>query len=167
MKFTTYTPQFARVSVCFYKTNNFRSKVIRWFTRSQVNHCGIMLTFKNTSLILVSDTGHRAKFVDATNYHKRVIEPSEICELGVGYISIQQLTTYLKHPYIGDVKSVVWWFFFGRWFLPLHVPPSCTTITTRILRLCGWYVKDFVEPNKLYKELKNENDLFSWSSPSG
>ena len=148
----------AKVSVVFYdRTIDWRGKVIRFFNLTRLHHCGIIFSMKNESILLMSDKTHRAKFIDADRFHETFFKPYKTIDLGFSDVSITQITNYIKTPYIGDARSIVFWYFISRGLLRIkHLQPkTCALLVSNILRLCGFQVEDCVTPRKLYRELQN------------
>jgi len=160
-----------RVSVCFYDmSGNWRGKLIKLLSLTNLHHCGILLEREEKRIVLTSDKTHKAKFVDADKFHKHLYQPVKVMEYKAeADVSIQQLTNFLYgrgYSYIGDMRSVLFWFFLGRLAFPRMLPPSCALLVCYLLRMCGIEVESHVEPRKLYKELNNAANSDSWTSRS-
>ena len=180
----SYTFKPTKVSVCFYdRSDDWRGKVIKYLTRSDIHHCGILLERDDKSIILASDKSHKAKFVDSKRFHGYAYQPTHVFDFEEVPVSIQQLTDFLyshdkqawreksskletrriNYDYMGDGRSLVFWFFLGRFILPRLLPPSCALITCYLLRMCGIKVNTHVEPRTLYKELDDAVDFNCWT----
>jgi len=179
-----------KVSVCFYdRSKDWRAKIIKYSALTDIHHCGIMLDREGSRVVLASDKSHKAKFVDADKFHNLVYAPIKVVELDEAHVSLQQLTDFLyshdklkwkpltddeaanykpkKYPsyrYIGDARSIIFWYFLGRFILPKLLPPSCALMTCYLLRICGFKVGDHVQPKTLYKELDDAANYNSWTS---
>jgi hypothetical protein len=149
----------AEVSVCFYDRSSAdkRAKYLNLLSGRSINHCGLLLRRNDQALILASAKTHRAKFVDEKAYHKADCPPIITTKLGTKMVSYEQLFNYVSEPYKGNTRSLAWWWFLGRFTFPLLLPPTCSLLTCRLLRVIGYKVKDHVEPYDLYKELTSEN----------
>ena len=103
----------------------------------------------------MSDKTHRAKFIDADRFHDLYFKPCKTIHLGTSPVSIQQITNYISAPYIGNVRSLLMWYFITKGIFRLEPlqPKTCALLVSNILRLCGWNVTDCVTPNQLHKEL--------------
>tara|TARA_Y100001963_G_C6766569_1_gene442611 strand:- start:836 stop:1369 length:534 start_codon:yes stop_codon:yes gene_type:complete len=154
------------IYICFYDRScvDYRARVCNILSGSKINHCGVLLSRENSSLILASAKTHRSKFVDSFRYHKADCEPCSMLYLGKREVSYEQLFNYIEEPYKGDIRGLVWWWFLGRFLLPLMVPPTCALLTCRLLRVMGYQIKDHVQPQTLFKELTSENYSNSWAS---
>ena len=174
-----------KVSVAFYnRSSDWRGKIMDVLCLTNIHHCGIILHRKEGEVVLASDKTHIAKFVDAAFFHKHAYQPLAVLDLGESLVSLQQLTDFLyshekmawttKEPkprecdysYIGDARSIIFWFFVGRFIFPKLLPPSCALITCYLLRLCGFKIGNYVEPKTLYKELIHAINSNRWSSSS-
>ena len=156
-----------KVFVCFYdRSSDWRGKLIKWLSLTKTHHCGIMLERDNKVVLLASDKTHKAKFVDACRFHGVLYHPFAVIELGISDVSLRQLNNLISMPYIGDARSMVFWYFFGRKIFPKLIPASCSLITCYMLRLCGFMVKDHVMPKDLYKELTCATNNDIWTSRS-
>ena len=142
------------VSVAFYdRSSDWRGKIIKYSTLTDIHHCGIILGRKEGSVVLASDKTHKAKFVDTDRFHKICYQPTHIINMGEHHVSIQQLTEFLHNPYIGDARSLVFWLLGGRYLFPRLLPNSCALVTCYLLRLCGIPVGNHIHPKTLYKEI--------------
>jgi len=147
-----------KVSVVFYdRSVDRRTKLISLLTQTKIHHCSIILERDGEIIELASDKRHRAKFVDRAVIERLYPKTIATIDMGEASVSIKQLTDFLKNPYIGDARSLLFWYFIGRYLFPRLLPPSCALITCYLLRLCGFKVKNHIEPKTLYKELKQCN----------
>ena len=143
-----------KISVVFYnKSEDRRAKLISLLTHTKIHHCSIILERDDEIIELASDKRHRAKFVDRAVMEKLYSKPIAMIDMGERNVSIKQLTDFLKDPYVGDARSLLFWYFIGRYLFPRLLPPSCALITCYLLRLCGFKVNDHIEPKTLYKEI--------------
>ena len=158
----------ATVSIAFYtrpdwNTKNYSNKKIKslrrlgfWIgliTRTPMHHCGIMISREEDTVILAADKYHKVRFIDQEPYHQRVMKPFCIVEVGECEVSLCQLSDFLKEPYRGDARSLVFWYFGGKRLFPLLTPKTCSVIACYFLRLCGFRYSNCISPKDLYKEL--------------
>ena len=161
-------PLKARIQVCFYCSNvSERDRFVQWATRSDVIHCGIMVDYEDMSIVLCSDKFFNAKFINSKAFHERYLQPKYIVDLGEKDISVQQLINYIDCGYKGDFRSIAFWWFGGRYLFPTLIPKTCTLLTTQLLRICGYKIKDFVSPHQLLKEFKDATNYPIRTSRSG
>ena len=153
---TSYVFQRAKVSVVFYdRFSDWRAKLITFFSLTRLHHCGILFNIGDSSILLMSDKTHRAKFIDADKFHERYFKPCTTIDLGMADVSIQQITNYISEPYIGNARSLIVWYFITQGLLRLKYlqPKTCALLVSNILRLCGFSICDCITPKGLHKEL--------------
>ncbi len=156
------------ISVCFYSRDEYeKERIVQWCTNSDVVHCGILIEHENLSIVLASDKSHKAKFIDSSSFHSRVMSPKYILEVGTADVSITQLENFMGKDYMGDARSITFWWFIGRFLFPSYQPKSCALLTSQMLRLCGFDVKEHISPHTLLKELQDATNTNRWSSRSG
>ena len=155
------------VNVCFYSRDIYeKERFVQWATKSDVVHCGIMLTVDNLSVVLASDKSHNAKFINSESFHSKVMSPKYTIYLGERDVSIQQLETFMGNNYIGDTRSIIFWWFIGRHLFPSYQPKSCALLTSQMLRVCGLNIQDHVSPHTLLKELQDATNNYRGPSRS-
>lgn len=158
----------SNVSVCFYSRDIFeKERIIQWLASTDVIHCGIMITHEDLSIVLASDKSHNAKFVDSSAFHRRMMKPKYIIDLGEHDVSIKQLENFMGRTYIGEARSLTFWWFVGRYLFPNYLPKTCALLTSQMLRICGIQVKDHVGPHTLLKELQDATNNNRRPSRSG
>ena len=129
--------------------------IIGLFNLTRMHHCGIIFSRGNNSVVLMTSRTHRAKFIDEQRFHERYYKPSKKITMGTAKVSLQQMTDYIKEPYVGNLRSLMLWYFIihpFRIFKPIQ-PKTCSLLISNMLRLCGWSVSDCITPKKLHKEL--------------
>jgi hypothetical protein len=160
----------AKVSIAFYTRPDWVSglrkvqcELIKVLEKTTIHHCGIMINRGEDTVILAADKYHRVKFLDQEPYHQKVMKPFCVVEVGECEVSLIQLADFLKEPYLGDAKSLVFWYFIGRHFLPRLTPKTCAVISCYMLRLCGFHYPNYVSPKDLYHALiKKGCEVKSW-----
>jgi hypothetical protein len=158
----------AKVSIAFYTRPDWSDKRytkkrlknlrragfwINIFTKTNLHHCGIMLNRGENTVVLAADKYHRVKFLDQEPYHQKVMKPLCVVEVGEADVSLVQLADFLKEPYKGDARSLIFWYLFGKRFLPLLTPKTCSVISCYFLRMCGFHYSNCISPRDLYEEL--------------
>ena len=163
----------AKIAVAFYTrpdwvvgSRRLQAMAINTLCRTNLHHCGLLVTRNSNSLVLAADKYHRTRFIDQGCYHEKVMKPCEVVELGEANISVTQMMSFLKEPYMGDGRSLIFWYFIGRFLFHKMLPPSCALITCQLLRLCEINVPNIIEPKKLYKELTDATNSYSGTSKS-
>tara|TARA_R100000234_G_C5003213_1_gene181294 strand:- start:2435 stop:2974 length:540 start_codon:yes stop_codon:yes gene_type:complete len=165
-----YIFQETEVSVVFYNMSEYNRSpdaikeplwirigyyIISIVNLTRMHHCGIIFSRGNESIASVTPKTRRAKFIDENILHKIYYKPSKTINLGKAYVSLQQMNDYIKTPYVGNLPSVMLWYFITKPFLvfkPLQ-PKTCSLLISNMLRLCGYNVTDCVTPKRLHKEL--------------
>tara|TARA_R100000808_G_scaffold24969_1_gene60000 strand:- start:7804 stop:8346 length:543 start_codon:yes stop_codon:yes gene_type:complete len=163
----------AKVGVAFYTrpdwvtgARKLQSSLVKIFCRTDLHHCGLLITRGDSSVVLAADKYHRTRFIDQECYHEKVMKPCRVVELGEANVSLEQMMAFLREPYMGDARSLIFWYFIGRFWFPRMLPPSCALITCQLLRLSGFNVPNIIAPVKLYKELTNATNSYSGTSKS-
>lgn len=164
-----YEPLLTKVSVAFYaKPENMTireriiSLLISLLSNADIHHSGIMLSRGNNCIMLAANKDHKAKLIDQSIYHRKVRKPTVVIELGEFHVSIKQMIDFLKEPYKGDVRSLLFWSLVGRFLLPGTVPKSCSILSCQLLRIAGYHIKDCYTPIQLYNEIQNKGTVYSW-----
>jgi hypothetical protein len=160
--------QLMNVSVAFYSldTKMFWSKFIKIATLGdKYQHCGIILHRNGVSAEYVTALGEVCRFSDACAYRK-IHTPSAVITLGSHFVNFNRLQLFADRFHSEDARSILWWWFVGRFLFPKMLPPTCTLITCQLLRLCGIPVGNITRPQKLFKELTNETNNYCWESKS-
>jgi hypothetical protein len=157
-----------KVSIVFYNGNSWVSKVIKWFTRSKVNH--VALTYDS------QDWGGEMTIEAAANgviCHKSTRKPS--CEFVItdieAFEKIKTIVSYLGefYDYIGILKFgivLLWWKIFKKRIRkPLRSTNGqfCSELVARYMQsLPGVIIKNpqWVSPGDLLDICKKNPDIF-------
>lgn len=135
--------------------------------RTRVHHTGIMLSREDSTIVLSTSESSRAKFVDEEGFHERgFCNPTHVADLGVANVSIKQLMQFIKVPYRGYRKDMLFYTLFSRFFFPSIIAKSCTLITCEMLRMIGYNIHDYVFPKDLYKDLSKRYPIKTWEEYS-
>jgi hypothetical protein len=161
----TYSATPIDIFVCFYDRSNkdWRSKLIKYLAKAKYQHCGLMVHKNGVSTVFATSLRSTGRFTNATSYHRRE-RPTEIISLGNHSASFGQLFNFSSDLFKEDLRSIIWWWFVGRFILSKMLPPTCTLITCQFLRICGILVGNHVNPQNLYRELTNAANNYSWTS---
>lgn len=158
-----------KVSIAFYtrpdwaaSRHKLQATIVGWLCNTSIHHCGIMISRDDNTIVLASDKYHRARFIDQEPYHQRIMKPVLVIDLGELNLSVKQLTDYMKEPYKGDARSLIFWFFIARFVFPGLTPKSCSTLSCQLLRIAGYEIKDCGTPIELYKEIQDKGKIKTW-----
>ena len=158
-----------KVSIVFYRApkqmainHRIISFLISALSHADLHHSGIMLQRDDNSIILAANKYHRAKFIDQEGYHRRVVKPAIVVELGELTLSIKQLIAFIKEPYRGDDRRLLFYTLIGQFLFPGITPKSCSILSCQLLRIAGYHIKDCFTPIQLYNEVKTKGTVKSW-----
>ena len=152
-----------RVYVSFYTRDRWWATLL---SGTDLLNCAVMFERNNRRVILAAAPTHRPKLVDADKFHESWAYPKHVIELGMAPVCLKQIDCYISNNYRGDVRSIFFWAYFGKYFFPRLLPRTCALLTCNVLRVCGFRIKDHIQPLHLFKELTNANDYHCWSSGS-
>lgn len=131
--------------------------------RTRIHHTGIMLSRADSTIVLSTSESSRAKFVDEEGFHDRgFCPPTHVADLGEADVSVKQLMQFIKVPYRGYRKDMIFYVLFSQYFFPSIIAKSCTLITCEMLRMIGYNVKDYVFPKELHKDLSKRYPIKTW-----
>jgi hypothetical protein len=131
--------------------------------RTRVHHTGIILSRDGDTVVLSTSESSRAKFVDEECFHEKgFCNPTHVADLGTVNVSMSQLNQFIKVPYRGYRKDMIFYCLFSRFFFPSLFTKSCTLITCEMLRIIGYHIEDYVFPRDLHRELCKHYPIKEW-----
>ena len=130
-----YTFEDTKVYVCFYEEKSLWRNIL---ARTKLMNCSIMFEREGQRVIVASSPSSRSKILDADSFHESTHQPKHVFILGTTSVCLTQLMSFLDGRYRGDLKSVVFWNYFGKYFFPTLLPRTCSLLTWHIMRLCGY-----------------------------
>ena len=169
------------VSVTFYTRPDFETSLesealrktytagfwIGLISRTRVHHVGLMLNRDNKTVVLSTSENSRAKFIDEECFHEKgFVKPTHVADLGCMDVSLSLLNQFIKVPYRGHRRDLLFYGLFSRFLFPSLLPKSCSLLTCEMLRMMGYDIEDYIFPRDLDKVLSKQYPIKTWEEYS-
>ena len=137
---------------------DYWSRVTSRLTKTDINHCGIMVSAGDSDPIYYLTSANRSlRVVDAETCFRKQ-EPQSIFFMGTVTKQSGKILDLEKEYYIKP-KLLVFWYCLGRFLFPFWKPNSCVHFVCKFLQSVGINVSMFPTPLRLYKELENASKI--------